>query len=74
MPAMLPPATGGRRMPATITLLPNDPDRLAAIALDALGPFHRNVARRFGLVPNFFMSAPDAPEIVEKFLDFATWQ
>ena len=49
-----------------------DPDRLAAIALGALGPFHRNVARRFGLAPNFFMSAPDAPEIVEKLWDFAT--
>ena len=49
-----------------------DPDRLAAIALGALGPFHRNVTRRFGLAPNFFMSAPDAPEIVEKLWDFAT--
>ena len=36
-----------------------------------LGPFHRDVTRRFGLVPNFFMSAPDAPEIVEKLWDFA---
>jgi hypothetical protein len=26
---------------------------------------------RFGLVPNFFVSAPDAPEIVEKLWDFA---
>jgi hypothetical protein len=49
-----------------------DPDRLAAIALGALGPFHRNVTGRFGLAPNFFMSAPDAPEIVEKLWDFAT--
>jgi hypothetical protein len=49
-----------------------DPDRLAAIALDTLGPFHRDVTRRFGLVPNFFMSAPDAPEILEKLWDFAT--
>ena len=49
-----------------------DPERLAAIALGALGPFHRNVALRFGLAPNFFMSAPDAPEIVEKLWDFAT--
>ena len=48
-----------------------DPDRLAAIALGILGPFHRDVTRRFGLVPNFFMSAPDAPEIVEKLWDFA---
>ena len=48
-----------------------DPDRLAAIALANLGPFHRDVTRRFGLIPNFFMSAPDAPEIVEKLWDFA---
>jgi hypothetical protein len=48
-----------------------DPDRLAEIALRILGPFYREVARRFGLVPNFFMSAPDAPEIVEKLWDFA---
>ena len=48
-----------------------DPDRLAAIALGILGPFHRDVTRHFGLVPNFFMSAPDAPEIVEKLWDFA---
>jgi hypothetical protein len=48
-----------------------DPDRLATIALGTLGPFHRDVTRRFGLVPNFFMSAPDAPEILEKLWDFA---
>src|SRR6476620_11459028 len=34
--------------------------------------FHRQVEGRFGLIPNFFMSAPDAPEIVEKLWDFAT--
>ena len=34
-------------------------------------PFHKEVAGRFGLVPNFFMSAQDAPEIVEKLWDFA---
>jgi hypothetical protein len=48
-----------------------DPDRLAAIALANLGPFHREVTRRFGLIPNFFMSTPDAPEIVERLWDFA---
>ena len=48
-----------------------DPDRLAAIALDLLGPFHRDVNQRFGLVPNFFVSAPAAPEILEKLWDFA---
>jgi hypothetical protein len=48
-----------------------DPDRLAAIALANLGPFHREVTRRFGLIPNFFMSTPDAPEIVERLWEFA---
>jgi hypothetical protein len=48
-----------------------DPDRLAAIALSKLSAFNRDVTKRFGLVPNFFVSAPDAPEIVEKLWDFA---
>ncbi len=33
--------------------------------------FQRQVASRFGLVPNFFVSAPDAPEIIERLWDFA---
>src|ERR1700742_2601163 len=33
--------------------------------------FYQEVTSRFGLVPNFFMSAPNAPEIVEKLWDFA---
>lgn len=48
-----------------------DPDRLAAIALSKLSAFHRDVTSRFGLIPNFFVSAPDAPEIIEKLWDFA---
>jgi hypothetical protein len=48
-----------------------DPDRLAAIALSKLSTFHRDLTRRFGLIPNFFVSAPDAPEIIEKLRDFA---
>jgi len=48
-----------------------DPDRLATIALSKLSAFHRDVTSRFGLVPNFFVSASDAPEIVEKLWDFA---
>jgi len=36
-----------------------------------LTAFRREVAGRFGLVPNFFMSAPDAPEIIERLWDFA---
>ena len=33
--------------------------------------FQHEVAGRFGLVPNFFSSAPDAPEIIERLWDFA---
>lgn len=35
------------------------------------GKFHLEVAGQFGLVPNFFMSTPHAPEIVENLWDFA---
>jgi hypothetical protein len=41
------------------------------MALSALGPFYRDVTWRFGLIPNFFMSTPDAPEVLEKLWDFA---
>ena len=34
-------------------------------------PFQREVMSRFGLLPNFFSSAPDAPEMVEKLWEFA---
>jgi hypothetical protein len=33
--------------------------------------FEREVTERFGLLPNFFSSAPDAPEIVERLWAFA---
>jgi hypothetical protein len=33
--------------------------------------FQTEVASRFGLLPNFFLSAPDAPELVPKLWDFA---
>jgi hypothetical protein len=48
-----------------------DPNRLAGIALGSLGPLHREVSQCFGLIPNIFLSTPDAPEIVEKLWDFA---
>ena len=48
-----------------------NPDRLAAIALANLGSLHCEITRRLGLIPNFFMSAPDAPEVVAKLWDFA---
>jgi hypothetical protein len=34
-------------------------------------PFQHDAAGRFGLVPNFFVSAPSAPEVIEKLWDFA---
>jgi two-component sensor histidine kinase len=40
-------------------------------ASDTQTEFQREVAIRFGLVPNFFSSAPDAPEIVERLWAFA---
>jgi two-component sensor histidine kinase len=33
--------------------------------------FYQEVAKRFGLVPNFFTSAKDAPEMMERLWDFA---
>ena len=36
-----------------------------------LTPFQREVTSRFGLVPNFFLSAPDAPEVIERLWGFA---
>jgi hypothetical protein len=40
-------------------------------ASDRQTKFQREVATRFGLVPNFFSSAPDAPEIIERLWAFA---
>ena len=40
-------------------------------ASDRQAAFQREVATRFGLVPNFFSSAPDAPEIIERLWAFA---
>jgi len=48
-----------------------DPDRLAQMALSKLSTFHRDVTNHFGLIPEFFVSAPDAPEILERLWDFA---
>jgi two-component sensor histidine kinase len=36
-----------------------------------LSEFEQNVSSRFGMVPHFFRSAPDAPEIIEKLWVFA---
>jgi hypothetical protein len=38
---------------------------------DVASRFQAGVRDRFGLVPNFFVSSPDAPEIVEKLWEFA---
>jgi hypothetical protein len=39
--------------------------------LSKLSAFHLDVTKRFGLVPNFFVSAPDAPEVLDRLWDFA---
>jgi two-component sensor histidine kinase len=44
---------------------------MMASSSDCKTAFQREVAGRFGLVPNFFASTPDAPEIIEKLWDFA---
>jgi hypothetical protein len=36
-----------------------------------LSSFHAQVEKRFRLVPNFFVSAPDAPEVIERLWAFA---
>jgi two-component sensor histidine kinase len=46
-------------------------DRSISSAPDKQSEFQREVASRFGLVPNFFSSAPDAPEIIERLWAFA---
>jgi hypothetical protein len=45
-------------------------DRMALTPIP-LSLFEREVRSRFGLLPNFFASAPDAPELVERLWDFA---
>ena len=44
---------------------------LAMSTESGMSDFEREVADRFGLVPNFFASAPDAPKIVEKLWEFS---
>jgi hypothetical protein len=46
-------------------------DAASALKASEHSAFPEQVARRFRLVPNFFVSAPDAPEIVEKLWVFA---
>jgi hypothetical protein len=51
---------------------PNTKELTFAMKLSSDGQtsFQHEVTTRFGLVPNFFASAPDAPEIVERLWDF----
>jgi two-component sensor histidine kinase len=58
------PAQSKAHVPARVS-------RLMASLSDRQTAFQREVASRFGLVPNFFSSAPDAPEIVDRLWDFA---
>ena len=48
-----------------------DPSRLTDRTPGKLSAFHRDVAGRFGLIPQFFVFAPDAPEILEQLWQFA---
>jgi len=50
-----------------IPLFPNAPDSQKP----AQEAFEREVAARFGLIPNFFRSAPDAPFVVHELWQFA---
>jgi hypothetical protein len=69
-----PPTTQGllaKRIVESAQLGERDPDRLAVMALSKLSAFHRDVTDHFGLIPEFFVSAPDAPEILEQLWGFA---
>lgn len=72
-PGHVPTAQGvlAKRIMESARLGERDPDRLAEMALSKLSLFHRDVTSRFGLIPEFFVSAPDAPEILERLWDFA---
>jgi len=68
------PTTQGllaRKIMESAQLGERDPDRLAEMALSKLSTFHRDVTNRFGLIPEFFVSSPDAPEILERMWEFA---
>jgi two-component sensor histidine kinase len=58
--------TGGGAM-SIVSLFP-DSSKLQNVDRDA---FEREVAARFGLVPNFFRSAPDAPHVIREMWAFA---
>lgn len=60
-----------KRIVESAQLGERDPDRLAGMALSKLSLFHKDVIDHFGLIPEFFVSAPDAPEILERLWDFA---
>lgn len=53
-----------------MTIVPLFPDGSNPVK-DSQADFEREVAARFGLVPNFFRSAPDAPYVVRELWAFA---
>src|SRR5271156_1759241 len=53
-----------------MTIVPLFPGDLNPLE-DRQADFEREVAARFGLVPNFFRSAPDAPYVVRELWAFA---
>ena len=46
-------------------------DAPSVLKASELSSFHAQVEKRFRLVPNFFVSAPDAPEVIERLWAFA---
>jgi len=63
-----------RETTLNVSIAPIDGDVLDApsvLKASEHSSFHEQVEKRFRLVPNFFVSAPDAPEIIERLWAFA---
>ena len=63
-----------RETPLKVSVAPVDGvvlDATSVLKASEHSSFPEQVAKRFRLVPNFFVSAPDAPEIVERLWGFA---
>jgi hypothetical protein len=63
-----------RETPLKVSIAPVDGvvlDATSVLKASEHSSFPEQVAKRFRLVPNFFVSAPDAPEIVERLWGFA---
>ena len=54
-----------------VSIVPLFPDTISQSLHSGQQDFEREVAARFGLVPNFFRSAPDAPLVIRELWGFA---